>query len=247
MTTETNKKTSTSEQNEPVKNPEKSRIKIQTEEYCEKYKNVSAIDVNPQVKRLQTIVRKSDSCLPENKTANRSDFVFAADRLIRLVVEFGLDMLPVQAKDVTTPGNHIFNGTQWTQSSCGVSIVRSGEAMEHGLRDCCRSIRIGKILIQTDDETGKAQVYYSKFPPQINNRIILLMYPILNYGSTISEAVEVLKNHGVECSQVILLTLFASPTGVDLLSKKYPDMRILTTEISSTLPTHFSTKYFGTQ
>ena len=100
----------------------------------------------------------------------------------------------------TTPGDHVFSGTQWTESSCGVSIVRSGEAMEHGLRDCCRSIRIGKILIQTDDETGKAQVYYSKFPPQINNRIILLMYPILNYGSTVSEAVEVLKNHGVDTS-----------------------------------------------
>ena len=119
--------------------------------------------------------------------------------------------------------------------------------MEHGLRDCCRSIRIGKILIQTDDETGKAQVYYSKFPPQINERIILLMYPILNYGSTVTEAIEVLKNHGVDPSRVILLTLFASPNGVDVLSERYPSLRILTTEISSTLPTHFSTKYFGTQ
>lgn len=237
------------EQTSDEKKPEKAAIKILTEQFCDKYKNVSCIDINPQVKRLQTIVRKSDSCLPENKTNsnNRPDFVFAADRLIRLVVEYGLDMLPVIQKNVITPSDHVFSGTQWTESSCGVSIVRSGEAMEHGLRDCCRSIRIGKILIQTDDETGKAQVYYSKFPPQINNRIILLMYPILNYGSTVSEAVEVLKNHGVEPSRVILLTLFASPNGVDLLSSKYPDMRILTTEISPTLPTHFSTKYFGTQ
>jgi len=101
-------------------------------------------------------------------------------------------------------------------------------------------------LIQTDEETGKAQVYYSKFPPLINKRIILLMYPILNYDSTVSEAVKVLEQHGVNSQQIILLTLFATPTGVQALSSKYPNMTILTSEISSSIPGHFSTKYFGT-
>lgn len=55
-----------------------------------------------------------------------------------------------------------------------------GEAMEQGLRDCCRSIRIGKILIQSDEETQKAKVFYAKFPPDINRRKVLLMYPILS-------------------------------------------------------------------
>ncbi|XP_061301768.1 uracil phosphoribosyltransferase homolog isoform X2 [Pezoporus flaviventris] len=58
--------------------------------------------------------------------------------------------------------------------------MRSGEAMEQGLRDCCRSIRIGKILIQSDEETQRAKVYYAKFPPDIYRRKVLLMYPILN-------------------------------------------------------------------
>lgn len=51
--------------------------------------------------------------------------------------------------------------------------------MEQGLRDCCRSIRIGKILIQTDDETNEAKVFYAKLPPDIQKRNVLLMYPIL--------------------------------------------------------------------
>lgn len=58
--------------------------------------------------------------------------------------------------------------------------VHTGEAMEQGLRDCCRSIRIGKILIQSDEETQKAKVYYAKFPPDIYRRKVLLMYPILS-------------------------------------------------------------------
>ncbi|XP_055727481.1 uracil phosphoribosyltransferase homolog [Salvelinus fontinalis] len=57
--------------------------------------------------------------------------------------------------------------------------MRSGEAMEQGLRDCCRSNRIGKILIQSDEDTQKTKVYNAKFPLDINRRKVLLMYPLL--------------------------------------------------------------------
>uniref|UniRef100_A0A8B9NJH0 Phosphoribosyltransferase domain-containing protein n=1 Tax=Accipiter nisus TaxID=211598 RepID=A0A8B9NJH0_9AVES len=69
-----------------------------------------------------------------------------------------------------------------TNTVLGLSylIVASCEAMEQGLRDCCRSIRIGKILIQSDEETQRAKVYYAKFPPDIYRRKVLLMYPILS-------------------------------------------------------------------
>lgn len=56
----------------------------------------------------------------------------------------------------------------------------TGEAMEQGLRDCCRSIRIGKILIQSDEETHEASVVYAKFPVDVASRKVLLMYPIMS-------------------------------------------------------------------
>lgn len=66
-------------------------------------------------------------------------------------------------------------------SHTGICVcLHTGEAMEQGLRDCCRSIRIGKILIQSDEETQKAKVYYAKFPPDVYRRKVLLMYPILS-------------------------------------------------------------------
>ena len=59
-----------------------------------------------------------------------------------------------------------------------------GEAMEKGLRECCRSIRIGKILIQTAEEDKlKSSVVYAKFPNDITARKILLMYPITSKRS----------------------------------------------------------------
>lgn len=69
---------------------------------------------------------------------------------------------------------------EWISSKYSYCCLPTGEAMEQGLRDCCRSIRIGKILIQSDEETQKAKVYYAKFPPDVYRRKVLLMYPILS-------------------------------------------------------------------
>lgn len=49
-----------------------------------------------------------------------------------------------------------------------------------GLRDCCRSIRIGKILVESDADTHEAKVVYAKFPDDISERKVLLMYPIMS-------------------------------------------------------------------
>lgn len=74
---------------------------------------------------------------------------------------------------------------RYQSGNCGVSIVRSGEAMEQGLRDCCRSIRIGKILVESDAETHVAKVVYARFPDDIAKRQVLLMYPIMSTGNTV--------------------------------------------------------------
>lgn len=42
--------------------------------------------------------------------------------------------------------------------------------MEQGLRDCCRSIRIGKILVESDADTHEARVVYARFPEDISSR-----------------------------------------------------------------------------
>lgn len=94
---------------------------------------------------LLTIIR--------DKTTPRSDFIFYSDRIIRLLVEEGtcrtdqgLNHLPVLEKTVMTPTGQPYTGVEFQGRICGVSILRAGEAMESGLRECCRSVRIGKIL-----------------------------------------------------------------------------------------------------
>lgn len=99
---------------------------------------------------------------------------------IRLVIEESLNQLPYTPCTVVTPIGCPYEGLRFEKGNCGVSIVRSGEAMEQGLRDCCRSIRIGKILVHSDHDTHEAQVVYAKFPEDISQRKVLLMYPIMS-------------------------------------------------------------------
>lgn len=132
--------------------------------FSPKFKIIPATD---PIRALQTVIRDRDT--------SRSDFVFYADRLIRLVVEEGLNQLPYEEHIITTPTGQQYKGLKFLKGNCGVSVVRSGEAMEQGLRDCCRSIRIGKILVEKDEDTHEARVVYAKFPEDIASRKVLLM------------------------------------------------------------------------
>ena len=69
--------------------------------------------------------------------------------------------------------------------------MRAGEAMEQGLRDCCRSVRIGKILIQRDEETAKPRLFYVKLPEDIAERWVLLLDPMFATGRPVSRRIHV--------------------------------------------------------
>lgn len=124
-----------------------------------------------------------------DKNTKRADFIFYSNRIIRLLVEEGLNHLPVHPKQITTPVGRPYAGVQFEGQICGVSIMRAGEAMEQGLRECCRSVRIGKILIQRDEETSKPKLFYDKLPEDIKDRWVLLLDPMLATGRNDREGV----------------------------------------------------------
>jgi uracil phosphoribosyltransferase len=118
--------------------------------------------------------------------------------------------------------------------------------MEKGLRECCRSIRIGKILVESDADTHEAKVVYARFPEDVSKRQVLLMYPIMATGNTVVQAVNVLKEHGVPEHAIILSNLFCTPIAAQMVIQHFPDLKILTSELHAWSPNHFGTKYFGT-
>lgn len=101
-----------------------------------------------------------------------------------------------------------------------MSILRAGEAMESGLRECCRSVRIGKILIQRDEETAKPKLFYAKLPEDIAERWVLLLDPMLATGGSVMQAIEVLLQQGVPEERILFLNLVASPEGLQAVYEK---------------------------
>ena len=119
-----------------------------------------------------------------DRSTARADFIFYSNRIIRLLVEEGLNHLPVIEHNITTPVGRSYAGVKFQGKICGVSIMRAGEAMEQGLRDCCRSVRIGKILIQRDEDTSKPKLFYDKLPEDISSRWVLLLDPMFATGAS---------------------------------------------------------------
>lgn len=200
-----------------------------------------------QLRGLHTIIRDQETC--------RADFVFYSERLIRLLIEAGLDLLPFEQYDVTTPTGKTYKGVRFTAQICGVSIVRAGESMETGLRDVCKSVRIGKILIQRDEETSLPHLYYSKLPEDIAQRHVLLLDPMLATGGSALAAIDVLIQKGVPAQRILFLNLIAAPEGIANILDRYPDIKIVTSAVDSHLNEKnyiipgigdFGDRFFGT-
>ncbi|GAA5850280.1 hypothetical protein JCM9279_006511 [Rhodotorula babjevae] len=170
-----------------------------------------------------------------NKETSRGAFVFYADRVNRLLVEEGLNHLPVLEKSVTTPTGLEYNGVGFEGKICGVSIMRAGESMEAGLRECCRAVRIGKILIQRDEETALAKLFYAKLPEDIADRYCLLLDPMLATGGSAIKAIEVLIDHGVPQERIIFLNLVSCPEGLRAMYDAYPKVKIVTAWVDEAL------------
>ncbi|KAI8541331.1 hypothetical protein RHMOL_Rhmol08G0052700 [Rhododendron molle] len=178
------------------------------------------------------------------------------------VVEHGLGHLPFTEKQVVTPTGKIPSGLQWSvytgvdfcKKLCGVSIIRSGESMENALRACCKGIKIGKILIHRDGDNGK-QLIYEKLPKDISERHVLLLDPVLATGNSANQAIELLVQKGVPESHIIFLNLISAPEGIQCVCKRFPSLKIVTSEIDVALNEEFRVvpglgefgdRYFGT-
>ncbi|XP_061946908.1 LOW QUALITY PROTEIN: uridine kinase-like protein 5 [Populus nigra] len=251
------------------------RAKLGQHHLCKIYPNVSVIHSTFQMRGMHTLVR-------DVKTT-KHDFVFYADRLIRLVVEHGLGHLPFTEKQITTPTGSVYPGVVFCKRLCGVSVIRSGESMENALRACCKGIKIGKILIHGEGNNGRQvrggnctmphslslsllhitfqitamllQLIYEKLPADISSRHVLLLDPVLASGNSAVKAINLLLSKGVVESNIIFLNLIAAPQGIHVVCKKFPKLKIVTSEIDVTLDEdlcvipgmgEFGDRYFGT-
>jgi uracil phosphoribosyltransferase len=210
-------------------------------------KNVHVLPQTDQLRAMHTIVRDRD--------CSREDFVFYTERIIRLLVEAGLDLLPFEPHDVTTPVGATYPGLKFATGLVGVPIIRAGESMESGLRAVVRGARIGKILIQRDHATKLPKLYYSNLPRDIASRHVLLLDPMLATGGTANAAIQVLLDQGVLEENIVFVTFITVSEGIEAVCSRFPRVRIVTSAIEERLNSHaymvpgigdFGDRFFGT-
>ncbi len=210
-------------------------------------KNLHILKDTPQLEALFTIIR-------DVKT-KRNDFIFYSDGIIRLLIDEAFTLLPFKNKQVKTPTGSSYKGKELNCKLAAVSIIRAGESMEKAVREVCKKVRIGKILIQRDEKTAEPKLYYSKLPPDISKRYVLLLDPMLATAGSVCVAIKVLKQAGVKENHIIFVNLMSCPEGIKMLRKSYPQVKIVTGYIDKKLDAKkyiipgigdFGDRYFGT-
>lgn len=209
--------------------------------------NVHLLPQTNQSRAMHTIIR--------NKHASREDFVVYSRRIIRLLLEAGMDLLPFDKHEVTTPAGETYHGLKFASKLCGVAVIRAGESMEAELREVHQGICIGKILIQRDKETKLPHLYYSKLPDDIAERHVLLLEPMLATGRSALAAIKVLVDAGVREENIIFINFLTSPEGIHTVCQAHPKLKIVTSSIEDRLNENafmipgigdFGDRYFGT-
>ncbi|KAF9663605.1 hypothetical protein SADUNF_Sadunf17G0068800 [Salix dunnii] len=100
-----------------------------------------------------------------------------------------------------------------------------------------------------------AQLIYEKLPKDISERHVLLLDPVLATGNSANQAIELLIQKGVPESHIIFLNLISAPEGIHCVCRRFPSLKIVTSEIDVALNEEFRVipgmgefgdRYFGT-
>ncbi|XP_016315315.1 uridine-cytidine kinase-like 1a isoform X2 [Sinocyclocheilus anshuiensis] len=209
---------------------------------------LSVLESTPQVRGLHTIIR--------NKDTSRDEFIFYSRRLMRLLIEHTLSFLPSKACFVQTLQGQEYESRRFSgKGITGVSVLRAGETMEPALRAVCKDVRIGKILIQTNLDSGEPELHYLRLPRDISEDHVILMDSTVSTGAAAMMAVRVLLDHDVQEDKVVLVSLLMAELGVHSVAYAFPRVKIITTAVDKSLDDllhvipgigDFGDRYFGT-
>ena len=117
-----------------------------------------------------------------------------------------------------------------------VPILRAGIGMVDGILSLVPVAKVGHIGLYRDPKTHKPVEYYCKLPVDIQDRIVILVDPMLATGGSASDALTLLKNRG--CKNIKFLCLVAAPEGVKRVQDDHPDVDIFTAALDECLNDH---------
>ena len=117
-----------------------------------------------------------------------------------------------------------------------VPILRAGLGMTDGLLRLVPVAKVGHIGMYRDPETHLPVEYYCKLPEDIEDRIVILVDPMLATGGSACDAVRKLQEYG--CKNIRMMCLVAAPEGVAKMQEECPDVDIYAAALDECLNDH---------
>jgi uracil phosphoribosyltransferase len=105
-----------------------------------------------------------------------------------------------------------------------VPILRAGLGMVDGMVNMMPNVKVGHVGLYRDPETLEPVKYYFKMPPDIAERDVIVVDPMLATGGSASAAITFIKETGVK--HIKLMSVIGAPEGVARMQKDHPDVDI---------------------
>ena len=114
-----------------------------------------------------------------------------------------------------------------------VPILRAGLGMLDGVLDMIPNAKVSVAGIARNHETLAPEPYFERFVGQLDERLAIIIDPMLATGGSLIATIDMLKRNG--CKHIKALVLVAAPEGMAALEKAHPEVQIYTAAIDSHL------------
>jgi len=183
---------------------------------------------HPLVQHKLTLMREKDT-----STASFRQLLREISHLLAYEVTRSL---PMTTKRIETPLEEMDAPVIEGKKLALISILRAGNGLLDGILDLIPPARVGFIGLYRDPATLQPVQYYFKVPQQLEDRICIVVDPMLATGNSSAAAVDLLKKAGAV--NIRFMCLLAAPEGIAHMKELHPDVPIVTAAVDKYLNDH---------
>lgn len=183
---------------------------------------------HPLVQHKLTLMREKDTSTASFRQLLREISLLLAYEVTR--------ELPMTTKKIETPLELMDAPAIDGKKLALISILRAGNGLLDGILELIPAARVGFIGLYRDPETLQPVQYYCKLPDHLEDRICIVVDPMLATGNSSAAAVTLLKQSGAR--EIRFLCLLAAPEGIKHMQTIHPDVPIVTAAVDRHLNDH---------
>ena len=171
-----------------------------------------------------------------NKDTGVKEFREIVGEIAALMCYEATRNLPTEEREVETPIATAKVKVLSGKKLAIVPILRAGLGMVDTIIDLVPSAKVGHIGLFRDPETHEPVKYYCKMPPDISERQVFVVDPMLATGGSAADAITFIKEYG--CKSITLMNIIAAPEGIKKVQETHPDVDIFVAAVDPCLNEH---------